>query len=57
MKLNFKEHESLDCLFEPVGDIEDKEIKQYLTKIYRDYQNSKKKGQEIEFFFQTQDAS
>ncbi|CAG8674157.1 3687_t:CDS:2, partial [Ambispora gerdemannii] len=55
MKLNFKEHESLDCLFEQVEDIEDKTIKSYLSKIHRDYQNSKKKGGEIDFFFQTQD--
>jgi len=56
MKLNFKEHESLDCLFEQVEDIEDKTIKSYLNKVHCDYQNSKKKGGEIDFFFQTQDT-
>jgi hypothetical protein len=56
MRHHFKDHETMDCLFETVEDIEDKEIKQHLTKIYRDYQTAKKKGKEIDFFFQTQDA-
>ncbi|CAG8840571.1 7982_t:CDS:2 [Gigaspora margarita] len=45
----------MDCLFGQVEDIQDKTIKSYLAKIYRDYQNSKKKGGEIDFFFQVQD--
>jgi uncharacterized phage-associated protein len=56
MRYHFKEHRTLDCLFETVEDIKDKTIKSYLTKTYRDYQNSKKKGKQIEFFFQTQDV-
>ncbi|CAG8755708.1 12036_t:CDS:2, partial [Cetraspora pellucida] len=43
MKDNFQENESLDCLFEQVEDIQDHTIKSYLTKVHRDYQNSKKK--------------
>nr|CAG8530809.1 2856_t:CDS:2 [Entrophospora candida] len=42
MKHHFKEHGTMDCLFEPVEEIENKEVKQYLTKIYRDYQIAKK---------------
>ena len=57
MRYHFKECGSLNCLFEPIKDIEDKVIKSYLTKVYRDYQNSKKKGKELDFFFQTQDTS
>jgi len=57
MKHHFTEHGTMDCLFEPIEDIKDKEIKQYLTKIYRDYQNSKKKGQEIIFSFQSEDET
>lgn len=45
----------MDCLFEPVENLEDKEIKSYLNKIYRDYQTAKKQGN-IDFFFQTQDT-
>jgi hypothetical protein len=55
MKHHFKEHGTMDCLFEPVEDIEDKVIKSYLTKVYRDYQNAKKKGQEIDFLFRNED--
>ena len=47
----------MDCLFEQVENIEDKTVNQYLTKVYRDYQISKKKGKQIDFFFQTQDTS
>ena len=55
MKHHFKEHGTMDCLFESVEDTEDKTIKPYLTKTYRDYQNSIKKGKEIIFLFQPQD--
>jgi hypothetical protein len=55
MKHHFKEHRTMDCLFEKVENIEDKEIKSYLTKIYRDYQNSKKKGEELDFLFRNED--
>ena len=46
----------MDCLFDRVEELEDKEIKQYLTKTYRDYQNAKKQGN-IEFFFLSEDES
>ena len=55
MRHHFKEHGTMDCLFEQVKDTTDKSIKSYLTKVYRDYQNSKKKGKEIDFFFQSED--
>src|SRR5947209_1900484 len=55
MNYHFEEHGTMGCLFKSVEDIEDKEIKPYLTKVYRDYQNSKKKGKQIEFFFQVED--
>ncbi|CAG8633176.1 12848_t:CDS:2 [Ambispora gerdemannii] len=45
MKHHYKEHGTMDCLFEPVEEVEDKTIKPYLTKVYRDYQNAKKKEQ------------
>ena len=45
----------MNCLFESVEDIEDKMIKSYLTKTYRDYQTAKKKGEELEFIFQNED--
>jgi len=57
MKHHFKEHGTMDCLFEPIENLEDKIIKSYLTKIYRDYQNSKKKGEELDFLFQNEDKS
>ncbi|CAJ0855797.1 17288_t:CDS:2 [Entrophospora sp. SA101] len=56
MKYHFKEHGTMDCLFESVADIEDKAIKSYLTKTYRDYQTSKKQGN-IDFFFRSEDES
>jgi hypothetical protein len=56
MKHHFKEHRTMDCLFEPVENLEDKEIKSYLTKTYRDYQNAKKKG-DIDFFFRSEDET
>ena len=56
MKHHFKEHRTMDCLFETVEDIKDKEIKQYLTKTYRDYQNAKKQGN-IDFFFKNEDEA
>ena len=46
MKYHFEKHGTMDCLFEQVEDLGDKEIKPYLTKTYRDYQNAKKKGKE-----------
>jgi len=55
MKYHFKEHRTMDCLFETVEDIEDKTIKSYLAKTYRDYQTAKKKGKEIIFSFQSED--
>jgi uncharacterized phage-associated protein len=57
MKHHFEEHGQMDCLFEPIEDIKDKEIKPYLTKTYRDYQNAKKKGKELEFIFQPEDEA
>ncbi len=51
----YKKYESFAGLFSKVENIEDKIIHSLLIKVYRDYQNSKKKGQEIEFFFQVQD--
>src|ERR1051326_2783076 len=54
MKRHFKEHRAMDCLFETAEDIKDKEIKQYLTKAYRDYQNAKKQGNK-DFFFKNED--
>ena len=54
MEHHFEEHGTMDCLFEPVKDIEDKKIKQYLTKTYRDYQTAKKQG-DINFFFLSED--
>ena len=45
----------MDCLFEQVEELEDKEIKSYLTKTYRDYQTAKKQGKEIEFLFRNED--
>jgi len=57
MEYHFEEHGTLDCLFSQVEDIEDKTIKTYLTKVYRDYQNAKKKGKEIKFLFQPEDES
>ena len=55
MKHHFKEHGTMNCLFEQVEEIKDKIIKSYLAKTYRDYQNYKKKGQEIEFLFRSED--
>lgn len=51
----YKKHKSFTGLFNKIEDIEDKTIRSLLTKVHRDYQNSKKKGQEIDFFFQVQD--
>ncbi|CAI2199163.1 4058_t:CDS:2, partial [Funneliformis geosporum] len=42
MKHHFEEHGTMDCLFDQVEDLEDKEIRPYLTKTYRDYQTAKK---------------
>jgi hypothetical protein len=55
MRYHFKEHGTMDCLFEKVEDLEDKAIKPYLTKVYRNYQMAKKQGKQIEFFFQVED--
>jgi len=57
MKHHFKEHRTMDCLFEQVEELEDKEIKPYLTKTYRDYQTAKKQGKELEFIFQPEDEA
>jgi hypothetical protein len=57
MKHHFKEHRTMDCLFEQVEDLTDKEIKPYLVKTYRDYQTAKKKGKELEFVFQPEDEA
>ena len=56
MKHHFKEHRTMDCLFDPVENLEDKAIKSYLTKVYRDYQNAKKQG-DIDFFFKSEDEA
>lgn len=55
MEYHFEEHGTVKCLFEQVEELEDKEIKVYLTKTYRDYQTAKKQGREIEFLFLPQD--
>lgn len=57
MKRHFKEHRTMECLFDQVEDLEDKEIKPYLVKTYRDYQNAKRKGKELEFIFQPEDEA
>lgn len=57
MDHHFEEHGTMDCLFDKVEDLEDKEIKPYLTKTYRDYQNAKKSGKEIIFSFQSEDET
>ena len=57
MKRHFEEHEQMDCLFDKVEELEDKTIKSYLTKTYRDYQTAKKKGKELEFIFQPEDEA
>jgi hypothetical protein len=57
MNHHFEEHGTMNCLFEAVENLEDKEIKQYLIKTYRDYQNAKKKGREIIFSFQSEDET
>jgi len=57
MKCHFENHGTMNCLFEPVEDVGDKETKSYLTKTYRDYQTAKKKGKELEFIFQPEDEA
>jgi len=57
MEHHFEEHGTMDCLFDPIEGIEDKTIKPYLAKVYRDYQNAKKKGGELEFIFRNEDES
>jgi hypothetical protein len=56
MRNHYKKYGELDSLFSKTEDAEDKIVKTCLTKVYRNYQNSKKKGKEIDFFFQVQDA-
>jgi len=56
MRNHYKKHKELDSLFSKTKDVEDKAVKSCLTKVYRDYQKSKKKGKTIDFFFQVQDA-
>lgn len=55
MRNHYKKHSELDSLFLKTEDIKDKVVQSCLTKVYRDYQKSKKKGQEIDFLFQVQD--
>jgi hypothetical protein len=55
MRYHFKEHGTMNCLFEQVEDLKDKEIKPYLTKTYRNYQTAKKQGKEIHFLFLNED--
>jgi hypothetical protein len=55
MRSHYKKHGELDSLFSKIKAVEDKTVKSCLTKVYRDYQKSKKSGQEIDFFFQVQD--
>lgn len=55
MRGHYKKHRELDSLFSKIKDVENKTVKSCLTKVYRDYQKSKKNGQEIDFFFQVQD--
>ena len=56
MKYHFKEHRQMNCLFDQVEELEDKTIKPYLTKTYRDYQTAKKQGN-IDFFFKSEDEA
>jgi len=56
MRGHYKNHGELDGLFSKTEDVKDKVVKTCLTKVYRDYQNNKKKGKEIDFFFQVQDT-
>jgi len=56
MKYHFKEHGQMNCLFDKIEELEDKTIKSYLTKTYRDYQSAKKQGN-IDFFFQSEDEA
>ncbi|CAI2194711.1 3636_t:CDS:2 [Funneliformis geosporum] len=57
MDYHFEKHGQMNCLFDQVKTVEDKEIKSYLTKTYRDYQTAKKRGQEIIFSFQSEDET
>jgi len=51
----YKKHKSFTGLFSKIENVEEKTIRSLLAKVYRNYKNSKKNGQEIEFFFQVQD--
>ncbi|CAI2188729.1 5559_t:CDS:2 [Funneliformis geosporum] len=44
MRHHFKEHGTMDCLFEQVEDLNDERVESYLTKTYRDYQTAKKQA-------------
>jgi uncharacterized phage-associated protein len=57
MDYHFEKHGQMDCLFDKVEELEDKVIKSYLTKTYRDYQTAKKQGKEIIFSFQSEDET
>lgn len=56
MRNHYKKHSELDSLFSKIKDVENKTVKACLTKVYRNYQKSKKNGKEIDFFFQVQDV-
>jgi hypothetical protein len=56
MRDHYKKYGELESLFAKIEEIKEKAIKSCLNKVYRDYQKSKKNGQEIDFFFQTQDV-
>jgi len=55
MHYYYKKHKSFTGLFSKIENVEEKTIRSLLAKVYRNYKNSKKNGQEIEFFFQVQD--
>ena len=47
----------VESLKEALQLLEDKEIKPYLTKTYRSYQEAKKQGNELEFIFLNEDEA
>lgn len=57
MHNHYKKYGNLDKLIAKTEDINDKVVKACLTKVYHDYQNSKKRDQEVDFIFQVQDKT
>ncbi|CAG8728314.1 34424_t:CDS:2, partial [Racocetra persica] len=52
---HYEEYKELDSLFAKTEDTVNEKIKSCLNKVYQDYQENKKRGKEIDFFFKTQD--